>query len=98
MVNQWSDKRQAALAYPLLATSRLELEGDAIMMKRSKAFFLVIIALAAVRYFAREYFDHMLTLEQTGGLFFILAFGMILRWRMTMLARYRQLLAARQTV
>uniref|UniRef100_E6QK88 Cytochrome c biogenesis protein CcdC n=1 Tax=mine drainage metagenome TaxID=410659 RepID=E6QK88_9ZZZZ len=87
-----------ALAYPLLATSRLELEGDAIMMKRSKAFFLVIIALAAVRYFAREYFDHMLTLEQTGGLFFILAFGMILRWRMTMLARYRQLLAARQTV
>ena len=79
------------LAWPLLATSRLERDGDAIMMRRSKVFFLVIIVLAAVRYFARGYFDHVLTLEQTGGLFFILAFGMILRWRLSMLRQYRQL-------
>ena len=79
------------LAWPLLATSRLERDGDAIMMRRSKVFFLVIIVLAAVRYFARGYFDHILTLEQTGGLFFILAFGMILRWRLSMLRQYRQL-------
>jgi membrane protein CcdC involved in cytochrome C biogenesis len=82
------------LAWPLLATSRLEREGDAIMMRRSKVFFLVIIVLAAVRYFARGYFDNVLTLEQTGGLFFILAFGMILRWRLSMLAQYRRLVAA----
>ncbi len=82
------------LAYPLLLTSRLEREGDAIMMKRSRAFFLVILLLAALRYFARRYFDHVLTIEQTGGLFFILAFGMVLRWRLTMMAQYRQLLRA----
>lgn len=81
------------LAWPLLATSRLEREGDAIMMRRSKVFFLVIIVLAAVRYFARGYFDNVLTLEQTGGLFFILAFGMILRWRLSMLRQFRQLSA-----
>ncbi len=81
-----------ALAWPLLVTSRLEREGEAIMMRRSKVFFLVIIALAAVRYFARGYFDHLLTLEQTGGLFFILAFGMILRWRLSMLREYRRLM------
>ncbi len=81
-------------AYPLLLTSRLEREGDAIMMKRSRAFFLVILLLAALRYFARRYFDHVLTIEQTGGLFFILAFGMVLRWRLTMMAQYRQLLRA----
>ena len=81
------------LAWPLLATSRLEHDGTAIMMRRSKAFFLVILVLAAVRYFARGYFDHLLTLEQTGGLFFILAFGMILRWRIAMLCQYRQLRA-----
>lgn len=81
------------LAWPLLATSRLERDGDAIMMRRSSAFFGVVIALAAIRYFARGYFDSILTIPQTGGLFFILAFGMILRWRLKMLSQYRTLTA-----
>lgn len=79
------------LAWPLLATSSLRREGDAIMMKRSGAFFAVVIVLAAVRYFARDYFDSYLTLEQTGGLFFVLAFGMILRWRLSLYLSYRAL-------
>lgn len=79
------------LAYPLLLTSSLRRDGDTIMMKRSSAFFAVVIVLAAVRYFARGYFDRYLTLEQTGGLFFILAFGMILRWRMKLLSLYLKL-------
>jgi membrane protein CcdC involved in cytochrome C biogenesis len=79
------------LAYPLLLTSSLRREGDVIWMKRSAAFFSVVVVLAAVRYFARGFFDKYLTLEQTGGLFFILAFGMILRWRMALLALYRKL-------
>jgi len=79
------------LAYPLLLTSSLRREGDVIMMKRSSAFFAVVIVLAAVRYFARGYFDKYLTLEQTGGLFFILAFGMILRWRLKLLSLYMKL-------
>ncbi len=79
------------LAYPLLITSRLEREGEAIMMRRSSAFFAVVIGLAAIRYFARGYFDSILTIQQTAGLFFILAFGMILRWRLRMLSQYRAL-------
>jgi membrane protein CcdC involved in cytochrome C biogenesis len=82
-----------ALAYPLLLTSRLERNGETIMMKRSGAFFAVVIALAAIRYLARGYFDSLLTIEQTGGLFFVLAFGMILRWRMSMFFAYRALTA-----
>jgi membrane protein CcdC involved in cytochrome C biogenesis len=82
-----------ALAYPLLLTSTLERSGDAIMMKRSGAFFSVVIGLAAIRYLARGYFDSILSIEQTGGLFFILAFGMILRWRMNMFRKYRELTA-----
>lgn len=82
-----------ALAYPLLLTSRLERVGDTIMMKRSGAFFAVVIVLAIVRYLARGYLDSVLTLEQTGGLFFILAFGMIVRWRMSMYFEYRALTA-----
>jgi membrane protein CcdC involved in cytochrome C biogenesis len=82
------------LAWPLLATSSLHREGNAIMMKRSGAFFAVIVVLAAVRYFARGYFDSVLTLEQTGGLFFVLAFGMILRWRTSLYLSYRALTSA----
>lgn len=83
-----------ALAYPLLLTSSLERTGNVIMMRRSGAFFTVVIALAAIRYFARGYFDSILSLEQTGALFFVLAFGMILRWRMNMFMKYRELTAA----
>lgn len=83
------------LAYPLLMTSRLERDGDAIMMRRSKAFFAVVVALAAIRYFARGYFDSVMTIQQTAGLFFILAFGMIVRWRLKMLSQYRVLTGQR---
>jgi len=80
-----------ALAWPLLITSRLVRAGDTIMMKRSNAFFLVVIGLAAIRYFARGYFDRIMSIDQTAGLFFVLAFGMILRWRLRMLSEYRAL-------
>ena len=82
-----------ALAYPLLVTSRLVRDGDAIMMRRSNAFFIVVIGLAAIRFFARDYLDAYMSMEQTAGLFFVLAFGMILRWRMRMLLEYRILTA-----
>ena len=83
-----------ALAYPLLATSRLEREGDAIMMKRSGAFFAVVVVLAIIRYAARGYLDTVMSVDQTAGLFFVLAFGMILRWRMSMLIEFRALTAS----
>jgi membrane protein CcdC involved in cytochrome C biogenesis len=80
-----------ALAYPLLRTSRLVRVGEAIMMQRSNAFFLVIVVLAVIRIAAHTYFDRYLDVRQTGALFFVLAFGMILRWRMRMYFEYRQL-------
>jgi membrane protein CcdC involved in cytochrome C biogenesis len=81
------------LAWPLLATSRLILENGIIKMQRSGVFFTVIVVLALVRFLARTYLDKAMTLEQTGGLFFILAFGMIVRWRLRMLMEYRALSA-----
>lgn len=83
-----------ALAWPLLATSRLERDGDAIMMKRSSAFFAVVVFLAVIRYAARGYLDNILTMQQSAALFFVLAFGMILRWRMSMLFEFRSLTAS----
>ena len=79
------------LAWPLLATSDLHWQNGVIMMKRSSMFFAVIVVLALVRWAARSYFDRYLTLEQTGALFYLLAFGMILRWRAKLFFAYRAL-------
>jgi membrane protein CcdC involved in cytochrome C biogenesis len=80
-------------AWPLLLTTRLIRQGDAIMMKRSNAFLAVLFLLAAVRFLARGYFDTILTVQQSAGLFFILAFGMIVCWRTKLLIDFRRLTA-----
>ena len=82
-----------ALAYPLLKTTHLIRDGDTIMMKRSSAFLVVILVLAAIRFLARGYFDTLLTAQQTAALFFVLAFGMIVRWRAKLLIDFRRLAA-----
>jgi membrane protein CcdC involved in cytochrome C biogenesis len=80
-----------ALAWPLLLTTRLIRVDGAVMMKRSSAFVVVILVLAAIRFFARGYFDTLLTAPQTAALFFILAFGMIVIWRAKLLLDFRKL-------
>jgi len=84
----------SALAYPLLRTSRLVRQGGVIMMQRSNAFFAVILGLAAIRLMARGYVDTVLSGKQTAAVFYLLAFGMIVRWRTRMLLEYRKLTGA----
>ncbi len=86
-----------ALAWPLLLTTRLERQGDAVMMKRSSAFLVVILVLAVIRFAARGYFDTFLTTQQTAGVFFILAFGMIVVWRTKLLVDFRKITAGLAT-
>lgn len=81
------------LAYPLLKTSRLVRDGDRVWMQRSNVFFAVLIVLAGVRLGARAYLDTVMSIPQTAGLFFILAFGMIARWRVKMYLEYKALLS-----
>ena len=78
-------------AYPLLRTSRLVRDGEVIMMQRSNVFFVVVIALAAIRILAHSTIDRFVDVKQTAALFFVLAFGMILRWRVRMFFQYRKL-------
>lgn len=82
------------LAYPLIRTSRLTLVDQTVMMHRSRSFFVVIIALGVIRIAAHTYLDRFITVQQTAGLFFVLAFGMILSWRANMLLEYRRVTGA----
>ena len=78
-------------AYPLVSSPQLTIEDGLIMMRRSRWFLVVILGLAAVRLGLREYVSSIISVQQTAGLFFVLAFGMIVRWRTTLLMEYRQL-------
>lgn len=78
-------------AYPLVSSRQLTVEDGLIMMRRSRWFLVVILGLAAVRLGLREYVSSIISVQQTAGLFFVLAFGMIVRWRTTLLMEYRQL-------
>jgi membrane protein CcdC involved in cytochrome C biogenesis len=79
------------LSYPLIQTSSLARSGRAILLKRSPAFLVILLALVAVRIAARSYVERYVDTVQTGSLFFLLAFGMLLPWRVVMYLRYRSL-------
>ena len=64
-------------------------EGDVVVMRRSSAFFFIIIGLAALRLALRQYVEQYVSMTQTAALFFVLAFGMLLPWRLVTFLRYR---------
>ena len=80
------------LSYPLVKTSKLIRRGDVVVLERSRAFLWILLGLVAVRLVARAYVERHLSTLQTGSIFFLLAFGMIVRWRLLMLIEYRQLM------
>ena len=82
----------AVFSVPLARTSSLEWMDGQIMMRRSRAFLAILLVLVVIRVALHDYLEHIISPQQTAAVFFILAFGMILRWRVAMLVRYRQLL------
>jgi membrane protein CcdC involved in cytochrome C biogenesis len=77
------------LAYPLMRSSKLRVENGAVMMQRSRAFLAILLGLATLRIGLRDYVGHLLPPRETASVFFLLAFGMIVRWRVWMYLRYR---------
>lgn len=75
----------------LIATSKFEMRDNTIYMKQSKAFPFILIGLLVLRIILKLVFSNSLDVAELGGMFFILAFSMILPWRLTMLMRYKKL-------
>jgi membrane protein CcdC involved in cytochrome C biogenesis len=80
------------LHYPLARSSRLTRVGAEVRMERSPAFLWILVGLVAVRFALRSWVERQVSPLQTGAIFFLLAFGMIARWRIEMWHDYRQLL------
>ena len=81
----------AVFAWPLIKTSRLTQKDGEIYLHRSRAFLWVLLGLVGVRLALREQVGQYVSPLQTAALFYLLAFGMIVRWRHDMWHRFRAL-------
>jgi membrane protein CcdC involved in cytochrome C biogenesis len=87
------------LSLPLLHSTRLEERDGVVYMKRSPAFLAILLALLAVRLLLHDYIGQLISPLQTAAAFYLLAFGMIVRWRWTMHRQYNAIVSrlARRT-
>lgn len=76
-------------AYPLIRSSRFQIINGSIYLQRSKSFIVILVVLLAIRLTLHTYIEQYVSLPQTGAIFFLLAFGMILPWRTAMYLQYR---------
>jgi membrane protein CcdC involved in cytochrome C biogenesis len=79
-------------AIPLILGTRFHVVDGKVYVKRSKSFVFILLGLLALRLVLHNYIEEYISIPQTGAVFFILAFGMILPWRVAMLVKYRRLL------
>ncbi|ULL18057.1 cytochrome c biogenesis protein CcdC [Paenibacillus sp. H1-7] len=78
-------------SYPLIRYSQLEQREGHVYMKKSKVFAFILIGLLLIRVLLRQVIEQYVSLPQTGAIFFLLAFGMLLPWRLAMYAKFRKL-------
>ena len=65
--------------------------GTEIYMKRSKAFPIILISLLIIRTLIKIFISSKIDPGEIGGMFFLLAFSMIVPWRLAMLYKYKKL-------
>ncbi|GIO32356.1 CcdC family protein [Paenibacillus albilobatus] len=81
-------------SYPLIRSTKFEVSEGQVFARRSKSFVVILFALLIVRTVLHQVIDEYVSIPQSGALFFLLAFGMILRWRVFMLKQYRSIEAS----
>ncbi len=80
---------------PLARSSKLIREGDTMLMKRSPLFLVLLLGLVAVRFALRSWIEVYWSQLQTGALFFLLALGAVVRWRLALVMEFKKLTASR---
>lgn len=75
----------------LIATTNFEQKDGQWFVKRSKAFIFILAGLLIFRLIAKLILSSSIDVGELAGMFFILAFAMIVPWRIGMLVKYNQL-------
>src|SRR5207247_300671 len=76
------------LSYPLIRTTHLTRSGDEVMLERGRAFLWILLGLVVLRLSLRAWVGTVVGPLQTASIFFLIAYGMILRWRAMMWIQY----------
>ncbi|RID86908.1 cytochrome c biogenesis protein CcdC [Peribacillus asahii] len=74
----------------LIKTSKFEVRDNQIYMQRSKAFVFILVALLLIRVVAKIILGSTLEFGVLAGMFYILALGMIVPWRIAMYFQYQK--------
>lgn len=75
----------------LIWTSRFERRDGDIYLKQSKAFIFILIGLLIVRLVGKLLLSASIDVGQLSGMFWLLAFGMIVPWRIAMYLQFKKL-------
>ncbi|WP_149476509.1 CcdC family protein [Oceanobacillus polygoni] len=75
----------------LIKSSKFEIRDQEIFLVPSKAFPFILFGLLIVRIVIKIIIGSTISYGETSGMFFILAFGMIVTWRASMLYQFMQL-------
>lgn len=75
-------------SFLLIKSSKFEVRGEEIYLNPSKAFPFILIGLLIVRILLKVVVSGHISVGETGGVFFLLAFGMLLTWRIVMLYQF----------
>ena len=74
----------------LIATSKFEVKEQDIYLKRSKAFVFILVGLLVVRVVAKVVLSSSIDVGELAGMFWILAFAMLVPWRIAMLVQFKK--------
>ncbi|ULG70924.1 CcdC family protein [Macrococcus brunensis] len=75
----------------LIYTSNFEVKDKQIYMKRSKLFPVILITLLVIRSVMKYFLSSTIHPGELAGMFFLLAFSMIVPWRIAMYLKYRKI-------
>ncbi|NLP52883.1 cytochrome c biogenesis protein CcdC [Bacillus sp. RO1] len=75
----------------LIKTSKFEMKDNDIYLKRSKAFVFILLGLLAVRVVMKLVLSTQIDIGELTGMFWLLAFGMIVPWRIAMYVKYKKI-------
>ncbi|MEK4441573.1 MULTISPECIES: CcdC family protein [Niallia] len=87
---------QAAIAgilfsFLLIKTTKFEIKDNDIYLINSKAFIYILFGLLAIRIVAKYILSSSIDVGPLGGMFWMLAFCMIVPWRIAMFINYKKL-------
>lgn len=90
----WQELAEAAavgmlFSVLLIKTSNFEYRNGDIYLKPSKAFPAILLSLLLLRIIGKLVLSASIEIGELGGMFFILAFAMIVPWRISMYRKFR---------